>query len=186
MLIGVLGGSFDPPHLAHRALAECAQRELFLDAILWVPASLQWQKASDTSPDIRAHMCELAISEVPGWQVSYSDLDRGGPTYTVDTLADLAVAYPEDEFVLLLGADAASGLATWHEVDTLKQVRIAVAPRAGVVAQLPEGFTFEHLSCELPDISSSQVRERVTAGESIDELVEPAVAQYIQEVGLYA
>lgn len=185
MLIGVLGGSFDPPHLAHRSLAELAQRRLGLDLVLWVPAADAWQKRARTAPEVRAHMCELAVAEHPDWLVSYTDLDRGGATYTIDTLADLALAYPGDELVLLLGADAVVGLPTWHRSAELRAARIAVAERVGEDRPWPEGFRLEPLSGSLPDISSTSVRAAVAAGEPIDDLVEPAVADYIREVGLY-
>lgn len=189
MRIGVLGGSFDPPQLAHAGLAALAERELQLDLVLWLVAGDQWQKQVTTPAAIRAHLVELAIAGHRNWQVSNVDIDRAGPTYTVESLADLRTSWPEADLVFLLGADAVAGLASWHRAaDLAAMCEFAAVARAGHRAEVPTGFRVHWLSGVVPDVSSTQVRERVQAGADAAELVglvHPAVAEYILEVGLY-
>ena len=185
MLIGVLGGTFDPPHIGHTALAQAAQSELGVDLVLWVVAE-PWQKTAQTPGPIRAHLCELAIDGHSGWQVSYADLERGAPTYSIDTISDLRAAWPEAGFVWLLGADAVAGLASWHAAERVAaEVRFAAARRDGQAPAVPAGFAVQLLDAEIPSVSSTEVRRLVASGESVEGPVEPRVAQYIAEVGLY-
>lgn len=188
MRIGVLGGTFDPPHLGHLAIADFTQDQLALDLILFVPA-VPWQKEAVASGDIRAHMTTLAISSHSDWQVSAVDLDRGGPTYTVDTLRDLQKQWDDAEIWFIVGADAANGLDSWKHAEELKasaHFAIVTRPRHNVV--VPPGFSFQLVEGQTPDVSSTTIREAVSAGASIEELssmVPREVARYIVNTRLY-
>lgn len=130
---GVLGGTFDPVHLGHLVLAERAREQLALDRVLWVPAGDPWRKAetSVTAAEHRLAMVRLAIDDNPAFQLCTLEVDRPGPTYTVDTLAALREEYPDGELVFLLGMDALEDLPNWHQPDRLiRLAMLAVAPRA--------------------------------------------------------
>lgn len=185
MRIGVLGGSFDPPHLGHAAMAAAAESELGCELVLWVPAGNPWQKAAQTAADVRAHMCELAVAAHSNWQVSYVDIERGGDTYAIDTLKDLAAAWPDAEFIWLLGADASANLNTWHRADELAQsVAFAAFSRGGVLPTHPENFQVRPCASRIPAFSSTAIRMAIAEGAEPTGL-EPIVADYIAQVGLY-
>lgn len=200
MPFGILGGTFNPPHLGHLALARCALDQLGLQRVLLVPSCVppHKQAEADPGPEHRLRMCELAVAGVAGLDVCPLEIRRGGPSYTVDTLLALHALHPEATLTLILGSDIARTLPSWHRPDELLTLAgIAVAPRddedadsreggkgAGAASpKLPEGT----VSLELPEvpISSSLVRARVAAGESLDRLLPPAVAAYIAEHALY-
>jgi nicotinate-nucleotide adenylyltransferase len=208
--IGVLGGTFDPIHVGHLALAEEAREALGLEQVRFIPAGAPWQKADrDVSPvEHRLAMVELAIAGAPRFAASRLEIDRPGPTHTADTLEALGRAERdagrEPDLWFLLSTEAIRGLATWHEPDrVLRLARLAVAPRPTPGG--PRGLTndaraaFEEVG--LPglelgdrvvmldgpwlDVSSSAIRDRVRAGRSIRYLVPDAVAAYIGDHGLY-
>jgi nicotinate-nucleotide adenylyltransferase len=189
MRIGVLGGSFDPPHWGHIRVAELAQAQLQLDLVLFVVANDQWQKETQTPPDIRAHMVELAIAGHSSWQVSLVDVDRGGPTYSIDTYSDLCESFPNDELIFIVGEDALAGIHTWHRADEVRStLRFGVVSRAGSEIKRTSGVNFQVIEGSAPDISSSEIRSAIR--HQVDEaelqrLVPPSVATYILTVGLY-
>jgi nicotinate-nucleotide adenylyltransferase len=190
MRIGILGGSFDPPHFGHIQMAEAAQDFLNLDTILFVPAASQWQKEHHASADVRAHMTHLAISNHPEWKVSYIDLERAGDTISFDTISDLRKIYPEDELFFILGSDAANNLNSWKHAEELKSmISFAVVKRFGIEVDVPTGFDFVHVPGEIADISSTQIREIVLNNRKVEvaleQLVPREVAKYIATVGLY-
>lgn len=186
--IGVFGGTFDPPHAAHVAVAAAAVHQLELDELIVTVAGVPWQKLDSRriSPAAtRLRMAELAFSVVDRVIVSDLELRRRGNSYTVDTLRDLA----EDDvdLFLLLGTDAAEGLDTWHEPERLAELAtIVVFPRRGFeTARPPDGF--EWTALELPglEISSSDVRRRVADGAPIHGLVPAPVVNVVRSENLY-
>jgi len=188
---GVFGGSFDPPHRAHLALARSALEHLALDEVRWLPAGLQWQKTRRPSPahDRRA-MVALAIEGEPRFVLDDRELARSGPSYTVDTLRELHAGPPADWF-LLLGQDQYANLHTWHEWPALLQLAtLAVASRDGVVpAPAAPLAAVPHRMVVLPmprmDVSATAVRRRAAAGADVGDMVPAAVARYIDRHRLY-
>ena len=188
--IGLFGGSFDPVHSAHVALAQVALSQLQLDAVRWVPAGQPWQKTRElATPAHRAAMLQLAIADEPRFTLERCELNRVGPSFTLDTVRELQAATPGTQWFLIIGQDQYVGLHTWRDWKLLLQlVTLAVAMRPGVPAQAnPEVQRVGHQPVALPmmDISSTEIRERVTSGQGIDRLVPAAVARYIDRHHLY-
>lgn len=191
--IGLFGGSFDPPHRAHVALARSALDDLGLDEVRWIPAGRPWQKTRVITPGSdREAMVRLCIEGEPRFVLDRIELDRDGPTYTLDTVRALQAA-PEAagvaEWVLLIGADQYAGLHTWQDwPELLQRVTLAVANRPGpAMAPNPDVMRHPHRVVPLAmlDISSTDIRDRVARGAPIDDLVPPAVAGYIDQHALY-
>jgi nicotinate-nucleotide adenylyltransferase len=186
--IGVLGGSFDPIHNGHLVAAAEVAEKLQLNKVLFVPAGQQWQKSSQTSAADRLEMVRLAIDSNPVFAVSTVDVERSGPTYTVDTLRDLQVLNPDAELVFIGGADAISGLDTWQSAEQLGELAHFVAvTRPGFEFRLPQAANGNIETLEIPalDISSTEVRKRIADGLSLEGLVPDAVYSYIQAHNLY-
>jgi nicotinate-nucleotide adenylyltransferase len=199
--IGFLGGTFDPIHLGHLALARAARSSLALDEVLFVPAARPPHKLGRpiTAAADRLAMVELATRDEPGTAVSRIELDRPGPSYTVDTVASLLEEAARDDrpidLTVILSVESFADLPDWHAVDRLVELAtIAVAPRPG--HPLPEPTALADrlpgivgrlavIHATLPDISASTIRELVAAGRPIDHLVPPRVAAYIREHDLY-
>jgi nicotinate-nucleotide adenylyltransferase len=194
--IGILGGTFDPPHLAHLAVAEEAREVLGLSRILFVPAGQPWQKADRAvSPgSIRVAMVERAIAGNPFFVVDPREVNRPGPSYTAETVAELT-AETDDELWLILSAEALAGFATWRDPERiLALARLCVVPREGALDAPLAGFRGRYPAAavrmavlEHPRlaISSTAIRARVRAGRSIRYLVPDAVAALISEYALY-
>jgi nicotinate-nucleotide adenylyltransferase len=185
--IGVFGGTFDPPHAAHVALARAALAELQLDEVRWIPAGQPWQKArAVTSALHREAMVRLAIEGEPRFVLDRIELERSGPSYTLDTVRTLA---PAGELFLVIGADQYAGLHTWRDWQALLGlVTLAVANRPGPMPAVnPEVLRFPHRVVPLPmlDISATEIRDRVARGLPVDSMVPPAVARYIDLHQLY-
>ncbi|MCX7814113.1 MAG: nicotinate (nicotinamide) nucleotide adenylyltransferase [Tepidimonas ignava] len=188
--IGVLGGAFDPPHRAHRALAEAALAQLDLDALHIVPTGQAWHKARPlTDATHRLAMCQRAFGDLPGVVLDARELRRTGPSYTVDTLTELRAEHPAAELLLLLGADQWAALPTWKRWrDVLALATVVVAQRPGCVAPGPPGARALSLALPPLPVSSTAVRAAVAAGAdeaALRALVPAAVARYIVEHGLY-
>lgn len=184
---GILGGTFDPPHLAHLLAGEAAYRELGLDVVTFLPAGAPWQKSGRTvsAAEHRWEMTLLAVAGVDYFVADDREIVRPGWTYTVDTISTFP---PQDELVLILGADAASGLPTWHRpADVLARVELAVMPRPGVSRSAVEAAVGSHHWLATPEmpISGTMLRRRRQRGESIRFLVPDAVFAYIEEHLLY-
>lgn len=186
MRIGILGGTFDPPHLGHVQIVRHVRAYLNLDEVLVIPAGEPWQKTDVVAtPQQRLAMTRAAFEGEPGVRVSDLEVQRSGPTYTVDTVRTLRAQQPEVEWFLILGQDAAEGMATWREPAAITEMaRVAIVTRTSESAlPVPEG------SCWVPmepvEISSTQVRHRCAGGEPIDDLVPPPVAAYIHDHHLY-
>jgi nicotinate-nucleotide adenylyltransferase len=201
----LLGGTFDPPHLAHVALAHAAleaheTQEAHrapgplsspgLAQVRWLPTGQPWYKARAVSAaEHRIAMVRAAIAGEPRFALERIEIDRAGPSYTVDTLLALHAREPEVRWVLILGADQFARLATWHRWREMAQLaELAVAERAGEGSTPPpEVQKLPHLRVPLPPmaISASDIRARVAAGRDISQLVPPEVARYIARHGLY-
>jgi nicotinate-nucleotide adenylyltransferase len=186
----VLGGTFNPPHRGHVALARHALEELGLERVLLMPARLSPGKPAEEEPnpahpEHRLEMCRLAVAGVERVCACALEVERDGPSYTVDTLRALHGAHPDTDITFILGADIARTLPTWHEHRELPALaRFAVALRPGVEPE-PVGFPLVPLRMPMIEVSSSVVRERVRGGLPVEELVGPAVATYMIEHGLY-
>jgi nicotinate-nucleotide adenylyltransferase len=192
--IGILGGTFNPPHYGHLALARHAQAELGLDRVLLMPANSAPHKGeeSDPGPERRLEMCRLAAGGEAGLEACALEIERGGPSYTVDTLRAIKQSNPQAELTFIVGADMARTLPAWREPGALVELAgLAVAEREDtgreevLRALSPLGTRVTFLAMGMLEVSSSQVRERVKAGEPTEGLVAPAVAEYIAAHGLY-
>jgi nicotinate-nucleotide adenylyltransferase len=188
---GVLGGTFDPVHLGHLVAASEAGHALGLDEVIFVPTGQPWQKLGrELAPaEDRYAMTMLATASNPLFSVSRVDIDRPGQTYTVDTLRDLrAERGPGAEFFFIMGADALSGLGTWHDPQQLLALaKFVGCTRAGhqMSAKMAADERFVRVEIPALEISSTMCRERVAAGLPITYLVPEPVAQYIAKRRLY-
>ena len=188
--IGLFGGSFDPVHSAHVALARLALSELQLDELRWVPAGHQWQKTiHPVAAEHREAMVRLAMGDEPKFVLERCELQRRGPSYTLDTVRELQAREPGNEWFLIVGQDQYAGLHTWRDWrELLSRVTLAVANRPGLMAQPhADVASVPHKMVTLPmmDISSTDIRDRVAAGQGMDNLVPAAVAGYIERHHLY-
>lgn len=186
MRIAVLGGSFDPIHHGHLIVASAAKDALGVDQVRWVPAGAQPFKVGEhgAGGSDRARMIELAVAGEGGFVVDRLEVERAGPSYTVDTLTELGGRFPGAELSLLLGADAAELFWKWRDPGGIKaRAAVIVFARAGEAA--PTGVADRVILVPRIDISSTAVRERVRNGQSIRYLVPGPVIDYIAERGLY-
>ena len=203
MTLGVLGGTFDPIHNGHLAAAEAAQRSLSLDAMTLIPSHVPPHRHDPVGATAgqRFEMAALAAREHPGWTASRIEIDREGPSYTYDTLVQLAQkAGVTTQFFFILGADAFAEIATWSRYPAvLDLAHFVVVSRPGITldslrARVPSAFDRQSsaptrvilLESPTPDISSTDIRRRVRAGESLAGLVPDPVAAYIRQHGLYS
>jgi nicotinate-nucleotide adenylyltransferase len=188
--LGILGGSFDPPHLGHLILAEQCRHALALDRVLFVPAYRPPHKIDreQSSFEVRAAMVAAAIAEVAPFELCDIERQRGGLSFTVDTLRDLQARYPQAELWLLLGQDSLEDLEQWRAPEQLLQLaQIAAYRREGSRGTIPPllGGRVRFVEGPRVDVSSSELRERVHAGESIRFLVPAPVAELIIRERLY-
>lgn len=188
--VALFGGTFDPVHNAHLALARSALQALALDEVRWVPAGRPWQKDRAITPAVhREAMLRLALAGEPRFVVDRIELVRQGPSYTLDTVQALRLAEPGTEWVLLIGQDQYAALHTWHGWQTLLGlVQLAVARRPGapeVVNAEVERAGQQAVPLPMMDLSATDIRARAAAGRDIAQLVPPAVARYIETNRLY-
>lgn len=192
MRIGVFGGTFDPIHIGHLVAASQALHVFKLGLVLFVPAARPWQKSCYSDPEDRFLMTSLSAACHKRFSVSRIELDRRGPTYTLDTMAALRDFYGSGvELFFILGADAALKLGSWRQIEglfELTQLIVVVRPGYDLAGFELEPSWPEVKVMEMPhiDISSSGIRARVRAGQPIDFFVPPQAAGYIAERGLYA
>jgi nicotinate-nucleotide adenylyltransferase len=204
--IGILGGTFNPPHLGHIAVARHARRQLELERVLLMPAHIPPHKRTEQDPgaEHRLEMCHLAVRGEPGLSACALETERPGPSYTVDTLKAIHASHPNAELTFIVGADIARTLPSWREpAKVLELAYLAVAERVGsdrrdvleTVSTLqlsraetepaPAPGAVRFLEMGVMEVSSSMVRERLARDEQVQDLVGPAVARYIDEHGLY-
>jgi nicotinate-nucleotide adenylyltransferase len=186
--IGVLGGTFDPVHIGHLIAASEVHEQLNLDLVLFVPAGEPWQKTNRqiTDAPIRRKMVEIAIADDPRFALSDVDLLRTGPTYAVDTIADLKQEYPQAQFFWIGGADVTSNITSWHRCEEfLAQVTLVSVNRPGATQPSLENETLIHV--EIPDVyvSASNLRHRLAHGETCEYLIPKNVLTYLAEEKLY-
>lgn len=194
--IGMLGGAFDPPHCAHRALAEAALDQLRLDRLHIMPTGHAWHKSRVLSPAAhRIAMCRAAFADLDRVVIDTRETERPGPTYTADTLQELSQQYPDAQLYVVLGADQLRAFHTWrHGQAVLQRATLAVARRPidGTDADLDAlGVPFQPLDMPLHHISSTDIRARLQPPPSrpsvlaLDTLVPEGVARYISQHHLY-
>jgi nicotinate-nucleotide adenylyltransferase len=186
-MIGLFGGSFDPVHHGHLIVAQVAREALGLDGIRFVPAREQpfKQGRHRSSADHRAAMLNLAIAGSPGFELERLELDRPGPSYTVNTLRELRVREPQEQLVLLLGADAAADLSAWKEAARIPELaRVVVFARPGSLVPA-SGAISEVIEVPTIDISATEIRRRVSRGQPIRYWVPDSVGEYISRHRLY-
>jgi nicotinate-nucleotide adenylyltransferase len=194
--IGILGGTFNPPHLGHLVCAQEAYLQLELDRVMLIPARIPPHKPVEDEPgaEHRLELCRCAVSDDARFEVSDLEMHRSGPSYTVDTLAELNLKAPDSELFLIVGGDVAAGLPRWREPDrVLSLARLAVAKRRGTARQRVEralgelsgGHRAEFFRMPRIGISSTMIRRRVALGQPITYLVPDPVSSYIERHQLY-
>lgn len=188
--LGVFGGTFDPPHVGHLVVAVNVRHALALDRVLLVVANDPWQKTGArvvSSAEDRYAMVAAAVGDVDGIEASSMEIERGGTSFTADTLAALHEEDPARELFLILGSDAAELLPTWEraaEVGQLATIVMVTRPGAEDGAP-PPGWTWERVETPRLEVSSTDLRARVVDGRPLDYLLPPAVIDTIDERHLY-
>ncbi|MGD0254008.1 MAG: nicotinate-nucleotide adenylyltransferase [Acidimicrobiales bacterium] len=194
--IGILGGTFDPVHVGHLVAACWCRDALELDRVLLVVANEPWQKTGTrelTAAEDRFAVVTAAVEGVDGLQASHIEIERGGPSYTADTVQELRVAHPGAELLLAMGSDVAAELGTWHRFEEIKGlVTLVVVDRGGAA---PKGAAQErwggarsvlHVRIPTLEISSSELRERLRRGRSVEFLIPERAIRCIRRLGLYS
>jgi nicotinate-nucleotide adenylyltransferase len=187
--LGVFGGTFDPPHVGHLVTAVNVRHELQLDLVLLEVANRPWQKegARPISPaEERFALVRAAVGPVEGLEASRIEIDRGGPSYTADTLVELRRRHPGAELFTILGSDAAGGIKTWERFDAVLALsRLVVVARPGAELVVPPGIEWIQVVVPYLEVSSTDLRERVRDGRPLDYLVPEGVLAEIERRGLY-
>jgi nicotinate-nucleotide adenylyltransferase len=186
--VGLLGGTFDPPHLGHLVLADCARVGLDLDELRFLVAGDPWMKSTVSPAAARVAMVRAAIEGAPGFALDDREVDREGPTYTADTLAELRAEEPDTDWWFVLGEDAASTLPRWDRIEeAFALATFVVVTRPGQVAPRREHLPGEVVHLEIPQlaVSSTQLRARFGGRHATRYLVPDAVDRYVRSHGLY-
>jgi nicotinate-nucleotide adenylyltransferase len=186
--VGLLGGTFDPPHLGHLVVAECARVELGLDEVWLLVAGEPWMKGEITPAQHRIRLVQAAVEGNEHLRVDDREVFRTGPTYTADTLEELTAEAPDTRWWFLLGIDAANAIDRWERVDAAFELAtFAVVPRPAHEPKVPEPYGSQVVYLDVPmvDVSSSQLRERYRTGRATRYLVPDAVEALIVSQGLY-
>lgn len=186
----MLGGTFDPVHVGHLVAAVNVRYELALDRVLLVVANQPWQKSGRqlTPAADRLAVVQAAVADTPGIEASAIEIDRGGESYTADTLEQLHRDEGERELFLVVGADVAADLDTWRRTDAVARLAtLVVVSRGGSPAvEVGAPWRVKHVAIPALEISSSDLRARAAAGRPLDHLVPPAAIACIRERGLYS
>lgn len=188
MRLGIFGGTFDPPHIGHLIAAQAIHEQLGLDRLLLVPAAVPPHKRGEriTAGAVRLEMLRAAVAGDERLDVSALELGREGPSYTVDTLEELAAEHPSAELFLAIGADQLALFGSWKAPDRILELATLVAfARGGRAPELDEDRPVTVVEVPEMDISSTAIRRRVAEGRSIRYLVPAAVESVIRERGLY-
>jgi nicotinate-nucleotide adenylyltransferase len=185
----VFGGTFDPPHLGHLVTAVNVRHSLQLDTVLFVVANVPWQKdgvrAVSPAAD-RLALVQAAVAGVEGLEACDIELRRGGPSYSADTLAELARIDPSATLFTILGEDAAGGLPTWTRwPEVVQRSTMVVVERPGQRAELPDGIDWVRVEVPHLEVSSTDLRARVVDGRPLEFLLTPGVIEGIRRRGLY-
>ena len=190
--LGILGGTFDPPHAGHLAAAVAVQTQVALDELVLMVANEPWQKLSDrqvTPAQVRFEMTEALVDGISGLRADDREIRRGGPTYTVDTLEEIIAEHPDTEIFLIVGADTASRLETWHRASDVVRLSTIVIVNRDDVTNAASGFLHDarvvNVSMNPVDVSSSAIREAVAHGEAIVSATSSSVASIIRDRSLY-
>jgi nicotinate-nucleotide adenylyltransferase len=187
--IGLFGGTFDPPHVGHLVTAVNVRHALNLDIVILMVANDPWQKSGArdvTTAEDRFAMVEAAVSVVDGVVAGRDEIDRGGPSYTADTLMALAEKHPGAELFTIVGDDAAAGLTSWTRVEQVAEYsQLVVVDRPGVAVELPTQFNWLRVESPRLEVSSTDLRSRFSDGRPLDYLVTEPVLRVIEERGLY-
>lgn len=189
MRLGILGGTFDPVHVGHVAAGVSARHVLHLDRVLFVVANMPWQKAGRrlATADDRFDMVAAAIEGIEGLEASRLEIDRGGTTFTADTVNELRKQHPDAELFLIVGTDVADDLNTWERVDEIRAAAtLAVVTRPGAEPVPMSGWRVEQVEMPLLAISSTELRAWVARDRPVDGLVPPGAVRLLRERGLYA
>jgi nicotinate-nucleotide adenylyltransferase len=197
--LGVLGGTFDPIHNGHIHVAQVARDQLGVDRVLLTVANDPWQKSSTrsvTPAAIRLQMCRAAVDGLDGVIVDDREIIRGGQSYSIDTVNELRVELGDVDVCLIIGADVAGSLPTWHRAAELAQLVDVVVVNRGGDGQRVDSQTLNHLgelgwsnqqlAMEPMAVSATEIRDRVARGQAVDHLVPGGVARIIGDLGLYA
>ena len=190
--LGILGGTFDPPHAGHLAAALAVQTQVALDELVLMVANEPWQKVGDrqvTAAQVRFEMTKALVAGISGLRADDREICRGGPTFTVDTLEEILGEEPDSEIFLIVGADTANRLETWHRAsDVVRLSTIVIVNRDDSTNAAP-GFLRDaqvvNVSMNPVDVSSSAIREAVARGESINSLTSSSVASIVRDRSLY-
>jgi nicotinate-nucleotide adenylyltransferase len=188
--LGIFGGTFDPPHVGHLVTAVNVRHELDLDRVLLVVNDQPWQKLGtrDITPAAdRYAMVEAAVGSVEGLEASRIEIDRGGMSYTADTLHSLVDEQPDRELFVILGSDAAGALPTWERADEVRSLAtIVVVERPGTrKTEPPAGWSWVGVEVPRLEVSSTDLRARVADGRPLDYLLTPDVIAAVERRGLY-
>ena len=188
--LGLFGGTFDPPHVGHLVTAVNVRHELGLDRVLLEVANRPWQKEGAraiSAAEDRYAMVAAAVAGVSGLEASRLEIDRGGVSYTADTLAELGRRHPDAELFTIVGSDAAAGLLTWERYDEVaRRSRLVVVERPGADPELPGEVSWIRVVVPHLEVSSTDLRARVVDGRPLDYLVPEDVLIEIRRRGLYA
>lgn len=190
--LGILGGTFDPPHLGHLAAALAVQTQVGLDEIVLMVANEPWQKVGDrqvTAVQVRWDMTDALVQGKSGLRADDREIRRGGPTFTVDTLEEILSEQPDTEIFLIVGADTAKRLETWHRATDVVGLSTIVIVNRDETTNTAPGFLRDarvlNVTMNPVDVSSSSIREAVARGESIDSTTSSSVITIIRDHSLY-
>lgn len=186
MRLGILGGTFDPPHVGHLLAASDAYEALELDRLILIPAAAHPFKGESVgaSPEQRLHMLELLVAGDARFEIDPIEIERPGLSYTVDTLTDLATRHPNAQRYFLIGEDLVDQMATWRSPERIVELaEVIVLSRSNGSAATSGAF--RRLDTRRVDVSSTEIRARVRAGLTVHGFVPDAIATYIRDAGLY-
>ena len=187
--IGLFGGTFDPPHVGHLVTAVNVRHALQLDLVVLMVANVPWQKIDDrriTAAEHRYAMVAAAVADVPGLTAGREEIDHGGPSYTADTLATLALHNPGAELFTIVGDDAAAGFESWERyAEVAERSTLVVVDRPGDPVFLPARFQWERVEVPRLDVSSTDLRRRFRDGRPADFLITDPVLSVIESFDLY-
>lgn len=190
--LGILGGTFDPPHAGHLAAALAVQTQVALDELVLMVANEPWQKVGDrqvTPAEVRFEMTEALVDGISGLRADDREIRRGGPTFTVDTLEEILAEQPDMEIFLVVGADTANRLETWHRASDVVRLSTIVIVNRDDSTNAASGFLRDarvvNVTMNAVDVSSSAIRKAVAHGESIDSVTSSSVASIIHDRSLY-